>query len=354
MAITQTTAPERSRPAIPPPIRVRQNVLKLNLNDDILFFFAKAIAVMQTKSITIPTSWNYQAAIHDYQPSANDIAKRHVVQADAATIAANTNPGKIFWRACQHQTWYFLPWHRMYISFFERMIMKLVADMKGPLDWALPYWNYSGTSKFSGFTVAKSSLLPEPFQSKNPLLRDGSPNPLFIPFRTPDANAGNPFLTDSAFLNLTSINTSTALGNSSFSVAPGSIINSFGGVETKFNHFNEDPAAAAGLLERTPHGNIHSRTGPGPDRFMGNFTRAPLDPIFWLHHCNIDRLWEVWRGQPGHADPPQWANPKKPDPVSFFFHDQDGSEQQMNASQVMDTKVAPLRYEYDDTTVPLT
>ena len=25
---------------------------------------------------------------------------------------------------------------------------------------------------------------------------------------------------------------------------------------------------------------------------------SPLDPIFWLHHANIDRLWEVWRGLP--------------------------------------------------------
>lgn len=334
------------RPAIPPPIRTRQNVLRLKLDDDILFFFAKAIAVMQGKPIADPTSWSYQAAIHDYQPSANDFAKGYVVRADAATLTANTNVSKKFWRACQHQTWYFLPWHRMYISFFERIIMKHVADLGGPKDWALPYWNYSGTSKFGGIDFAKSSLLPEPLQSKNPKLRDGSPNPLFIPFRLPAANAGT------AFLSSANVNTSTALDNSTFS-APGAS-SSFGGAVTKFNHFSDDPDAAMGLLEGTPHGDVHSKTGPGPDRFMGNFTRAPLDPVFWLHHCNIDRLWEVWRSQSGHVDPPQWADPKKPDKVDFFFHDAGGNEQQMNATQVMDTKAAPLAYEYDDTTVPLT
>jgi tyrosinase len=335
------------RPAAPPPIRTRQNVLKLKLDDDILFFFAKAIAKLQTRPITNPLSWNYQAAIHDYRPSSNDVTKGFVAVADAATITANTNPSKMFWRACQHQSWYFLPWHRMYLSFFERIIMKIVVDEeKGPSDWALPYWNYSGTSQFGGLDFAKSSLLPEPFQSKSPRLRDGSPNPLFIPFRTPNANAGSPFLSAA------NVNTSTALGNSSFFAPAGT--SSFGGSITKFNHFSDDPGAAAGLLELTPHGDIHSVTGPGPDRFMGSFTRAPLDPIFWLHHCNVDRLWEVWRKQPGHADPPQWTNPKTPDPISFFFHDQDGNERQMNASQVMDTKATPLGYEYDDITKPLT
>ena len=38
---------------------------------------------------------------------------------------------------------------------------------------------------------------------------------------------------------------------------------------------------------------------------------AALDPIFWLHHANIDRLWEVWRrNPPAHMDPtdPNWIN----------------------------------------------
>ncbi len=29
---------------------------------------------------------------------------------------------------------------------------------------------------------------------------------------------------------------------------------------------------------------------------MGNMT-SPNDPVFWLHHCNIDRLWPLWRDQ---------------------------------------------------------
>ncbi len=28
---------------------------------------------------------------------------------------------------------------------------------------------------------------------------------------------------------------------------------------------------------------------------MNNTSTSPTDPIFWLHHAEIDRLWEIWR-----------------------------------------------------------
>ena len=51
-----------------------------------------------------------------------------------------------------------------------------------------------------------------------------------------------------------------------------------------------------------PHGAVHSLVGNDYDEFgqlvdtgwMGSFFTAGLDPLFWLHHANIDRLWEVW------------------------------------------------------------
>ncbi|AMY07774.1 Common central domain of tyrosinase [Luteitalea pratensis] len=33
---------------------------------------------------------------------------------------------------------------------------------------------------------------------------------------------------------------------------------------------------------------------------MNNPTASPFDPIFHLHHCNIDRLWAMWQVD-GHA-----------------------------------------------------
>ena len=34
---------------------------------------------------------------------------------------------------------------------------------------------------------------------------------------------------------------------------------------------------------------------------MGVIPTAPADPIFWMHHANIDRLWWKWQTMPGNA-----------------------------------------------------
>jgi tyrosinase len=47
------------------------------------------------------------------------------------------------------------------------------------------------------------------------------------------------------------------------------------------------------VLEDTPHGSIHSAVGT--NKGMGVFEYAGRDPVFWLHHANIDRIWESWR-----------------------------------------------------------
>ena len=84
---------------------------------------------------------------------------------------------------------------------------------------------------------------------------------------------------------------------------------------------------------------------------MGDFVRAALDPIFWLHHCNIDRLWEVWiQRAPGNRNPDEtaWLD------ESFSFHAADGGNGNLTPRQVLNTRRAPLSYEYDDTTDPIT
>ena len=76
---------------------------------------------------------------------------------------------------------------------------------------------------------------------------------------------------------------------------------------------------------------------------------AALDPIFWLHHCNIDRLWEVWiqrKNTNQNPDKSDWL--KEP----FPFHNAGGGTENMTSAQVVQTHKAPLLYEYDDTSDP--
>lgn len=46
---------------------------------------------------------------------------------------------------------------------------------------------------------------------------------------------------------------------------------------------------------------VHAHVWVGGNMAMGD---SPRDPLFYLHHCNIDRLWAIW--QINNADKPQY------------------------------------------------
>lgn len=304
-------------------VRTRRNVTYLPAGDKTLEWFGKAILQMQAKPFADPTSWRYQAAIHDYDRASDPLA----VPGDILPPASQQTK---YWKQCQHGSYYFLPWHRMYLHFFEQIALRHIVALGGPSDWALPYWNYSASSA--------ASLLPVDFRS--PTLPDGTQNPLFVQDREPNANSGLQFAS-SADTDL-----SYCLTRSKFSGAAVGGSSGFGGPVTVFHH----SGGSIGALERTPHGAMHNAVG-GLSGWMGAFSTAPLDPIFWLHHCNIDRLWEVWlKRDPAHQNPstPNWLTS-----VPFDFHDAAGTAVTMTPTQVVSTQAMPLEYEYDDTSDPL-
>jgi tyrosinase len=51
-----------------------------------------------------------------------------------------------------------------------------------------------------------------------------------------------------------------------------------------------------GLLEGY-HNTVHNWVGGT----MANITISPADPLFWMHHGEIDRIWSVWEANPGNA-----------------------------------------------------
>jgi tyrosinase len=300
-------------------VRVRKNVWKLAQGDDTLTWFARGAAAMQAKPITEPTSWRYQAAVHEYDPAGDPL----------------TTPGEVlppgaeqdrFWTQCQHGTWFFLPWHRMYLHHFEEMVAAEVARLGGPSDWGLPYWNYS--------EPGQARLVPPAFRA--PTLPGGEPNALFVEARDPRCNAGEPFA-DDRDVDL------GALGERVYQ-SPAMGGSGFGGPPTRFEH----SGGAIGALEGTPHGSMHVAVG-GLGGWMGAFNTAALDPLFWLHHANIDRLWEVWRRAAGHADPTAsaWLGA-----VSFPFRSASGEVVTMTPAQVLDTTAPPFSYAYDDAGAP--
>ncbi len=274
---------------------VRANVWSLAKDDAIVTAYADAVAVVQAKPATDPTSWAYQAAIH-------------------GTYA--TSP-LAQWNQCRHGTWYFVSWHRMYLYYFERIVRAQVIANGGPSNWSLPYWDYDGGGE--------ENTLPIAF--RDPTYPDGTPNPLYVDQRNPGINAGAglpPSITSPAF----ALSRPTYTGDSEFG----------GGITSPLGQF----WSQTGRLEQTPHNDVHVAIGG----LMGDPDTAAQDPIFWLHHANIDRLWWLW--QQSHSDPPDasWTG------QSFGFMDVGGVPASLTAAGVEDT-AGQLGYTYDQTVTGL-
>ncbi len=86
---------------------VRRNIANLSPNDPVLEAYRAAIIAMQALPATDQRNWTNQASIHNNH--------------------------------CSHTNWFLLPWHRMYLVYFERICRKLSGDQQ----FALPYWNWT-------------------------------------------------------------------------------------------------------------------------------------------------------------------------------------------------------------------
>ena len=113
---------------------VRKDVASLGAGwNPTLEWYAKAVRTLDALPPTNRTSWRYMAAIHGFNQSTwEDLA---IITAGEALPPAAEWDGRM-WNQCQHQGWYFLPWHRGYLAAFEAIIAKTIADLGGPDDWA--------------------------------------------------------------------------------------------------------------------------------------------------------------------------------------------------------------------------
>jgi tyrosinase len=289
---------------------LRVDVWTLAEDDPIITAYAGAVAAMRQKSSNSgqqndPTGWMYQAALHGTE--------------NGPPQAPSTPPAN----QCQHDSWYFMPWHRMYVYYFEQIVRAYVIANDGPGNWALPYWNYDGGGD--------SAMLPPAFRNTN--------SPLYTPQRATSINAGAP---------MSPAVTSAA---AAFALTTFTGAGEFGGgnIAAPVQFYSEP-----GQLEQTPHNVVHTTVG-GRTGLMSNILTAAQDPIFWLHHANIDRLWWQWMRQNGNSNPSDsaWLNQDFLSVGGFF--DAQGNPIQsgvLTCDAVQDPTSLPAGYTYDQQVAP--
>ena len=190
-------------------------------------------------------------------------AMKQLPQNDPRNWTAQANIHQNF---CPHNNWFFLPWHRAYLHYFEQ----ICREASGWPEFTLPYWDWTTNPK-----------VPAPFWGD-------AGNPLFDNTRVigPDDTA------DPEFVGPGTINDILATADF-FSFASG------------VARRQRDPSTT-GELESRPHNYIHGSFVEGN---MATYM-SPLDPIFWLHHANVDRVWTQWDQLHPSAttQDPRWLN----------------------------------------------
>jgi tyrosinase len=211
---------------------------------------------------------------------------------------------------CPHGNWYFLPWHRAYILSFERICRQLSRKA----DFALPYWDWTADRRFpAAFSAGNRNS--NPLNHPRPGVANG--------FRLTDDMVGSQVI-------------SRIMQSPDFEA--------FGNTRPRGQDSTEARwqrrAGSATEFEFNPHNSVHQAVG-------GNMALIPLasrDPIFYLHHANVDRLWTDWNRR---------GNANSPDPLwrDFAFNrnfvNPNGSP--WNVAAVGELSSTPaLGYRYDD------
>lgn len=198
-------------------------------------------------------------------------------------------------RFCQHGYPLFLPWHRIYLSTYEKALQAIDSTV------SLPYWNWTSPDSLQHgipaaftddtFTDTDGRVKRNPLKSGP--INDGTrltvrfPSPLYT----------------------------LAQASQSVDIAQRA---------QDFQSYN--------ILIQPPHINIHSYIG-GIGGDMSTFDLAAFDPLFWSHHAMIDFLWAKW----------QLSNPN---PTTGLTTTLKGFEP-ISVGDVLDTTNALLNYTYE-------
>jgi N-acetylneuraminic acid mutarotase len=270
--------------------------------------YAQAIEIMRTLPDYDTHSWTWWWNTHWIKgPPAFlwDYSMKKKAEVIAALPKEYQADAEAVWDGCQahpynpsnpeqYQQWYFLPWHRLMLNEFEGVIREVLHDET----FTLPYWNpVTGNDA--------DLVLPAVFRAPGTTLYNGT--------RWPWVNGGERI--DILYRDWLSLD---ALNEDFYIDSP-----------TGSHGFNPK-------LDTNPHFLTHLAVGGD----MADFATVGGDPLFYLHHANLDRIWESWN-RLGHTNPtdPKYLN------RTFAYGDRSGKRVDLPVSAA--DRVTQLGYEYD-------
>ncbi|KAH7437565.1 hypothetical protein KP509_05G078400 [Ceratopteris richardii] len=296
------------------PKRVRQAAHKVSA--DYIAKYTRAYDLMRSLPEDDPRSLSVQSKLHcafcngAYKQAGNDSVILQV-----------------------HFSWLFLPWHRWYLYFHERILGSLIGDPT----FSLVFWNWDDQRD-------GGNVMPAMFLQNGSSLYDEKRNQNNLP---PTLVKLVPGITGN---NTEIINQNLNAVYQDLVTASNAELFMGGAYRTGVDIANSTvlDAPLGGSIENGIHNAMHFWTGdPTLPLFqdMGTFTTASRDPIFYAHHSNVDRLWDKWLYDlPGRRR----RNHKDPDflDAEFYFYDETGSLVRVNVRDAL--KSEKLGYSYPE------
>ena len=276
---------------------------------DMLVTYANAMRTMLAKPETDPTSWLWQWYTHMVNGATTKAAE--ITRIWGTAVTPQSTLANEMWNTCQshagQNTNHFLPWHRMFVFFFEQII----REVSGRPDFTLPYWDYTSADPLKRGIV--------PLQFRLPL--DPVFSVLYRADRSSLANSGQRIDKNQP---TDQMDISATMACAAYSTV-GTVLGFCRSVDSNI------------------HGRIHVLVGNAKN--MGAVPYAARDPLFWVHHSTIDRLWASWNANYAGVNPTStWGN------TQFVFADRLGQRVTGRLKDFFSTSL--LGYQYDSLIAP--
>ena len=199
---------------------------------------------------------------------------------------------QIHHRDARHNDGLFLPWHRQQLLHLER----IVARLTGHETFAMPYWDWQEHRFLPDWITEPSSPLSGAERAAGVATLD------FAAARW----AESPYTARLA--------------------------------EDDFETFCGKLPEGAGMVEGYGHNHIHQLIGGD----MKTARTSARDPMFWLHHSNVDRVWATWHRNRGKdLYPAAWSALE----VDGFVDTEGRRAPAVRVAETLETRA--LGYDYD-------
>ncbi|PVH87280.1 Di-copper centre-containing protein [Cadophora sp. DSE1049] len=284
------------------PRPIRRNILDLQKDVPSWSLYIQGLNALQDKPEDFFLSYFQIAGIH---------GRPYYPWGDAAQA-----PGAPTTGYCTHGSVLFLPWHRPYLALYEQLIGATVQDLvktyppalqatyqTAANNFRIPYWDWAAIPTMPAVVNQPTVTITtgSGVQSvRNPLYRYNFQNFPLSPtyFPTDSSVAGDAWLAKYPY---------TVRGAPDYLNSPSdpnrannALLNSnlkgstyYALVKpTTFNEFGT--TATQGTSIEAVHNQVHGCIGMTGGH-MSILSYSAFDPIFWLHHVNVDRLFALYQ-----------------------------------------------------------